>query len=571
MKHLFALLLFVLVLLPADHLPMTPDVKVSSHTRMVTISDWQIAKERGLPGAYPDFQNLAWHAFRTGEESSQEFATGNWILRTEITVSDSISTGSVYGMFPFNLITAYEIYWDGEKIGQNGQIGSGGADEVPGSFRYSLPLTAAHLSKGKHILHIRLSNYHDDSSWKWYYGEVILGRYDLVTKEMSRSGYPAAFVSGVLFIAFLFNLFLFFTRQRKTEHILFSTLCLLLLFDFLVYQAPAFIELPATAIHYENYFYHLNTLLFTILFPVYFIYSFALPKKLIIAVVVINTILLLFFTDVRNLFDVLSLAVMIQLSLIMSWAVWLKREDSIILFTGLLLAWVAYFSHLAFEGLATIMVVITSFSIAKQFARKELAEKESQLRSARLENELLKKNINPHFVLNTLTSILAWLRRDAGTAIELIEALAEEFRMMNQISSLKLIPLSQEIGLCRSHLRIMSIRKGASYTLNVIDADEEAAIPPMVFHTLIENGLTHGYEHKMTGVFTLQMKRTPESIVYTLSNDGVFNPDDTKGSTGFGSKYIKARLEESYPERWSFQSHQTDSGWESIIEIRGQQ
>ncbi len=143
--------------------------------------------------------------------------------------------------------------------------------------------------------------------------------------------------------------------------------------------------------------------------------------------------------------------------------------------------------------------------------------------------------------------------------------------MRSDVSSLTLLPLSEEIGLCRSHLRIMSIRKGASYTLNVIDADEEAVIPPMVFHTLIENGLTHGYEHKMTGVFTLQMKRTPESIVYTLSNDGVFNPDDTKGSTGFGSKYIKARLEESYPERWSFQSHQTDTGWESIIEIRGQQ
>ena len=49
MKHLFALLLFVLVLLPADHLPMTADVKVSSHTRMVTISDWQIAKESSSP------------------------------------------------------------------------------------------------------------------------------------------------------------------------------------------------------------------------------------------------------------------------------------------------------------------------------------------------------------------------------------------------------------------------------------------------------------------------------------------------------------------------------------------
>jgi LytS/YehU family sensor histidine kinase len=180
----------------------------------------------------------------------------------------------------------------------------------------------------------------------------------------------------------------------------------------------------------------------------------------------------------------------------------------------------------------------------------------------------LKKNINPHFVLNTLTSIIAWLRKDSNSAIKLIEALADEFRMINQISTLKLIPINQEIDLCKAHLKIMSYRKGAEYKMETLDIDERDTVPPMIFHTLVENGITHGYEKKATGTFKLQKIKNSKSIKYILTNDGDFNLEDTKGSTGFGAKYIKGRLEESYPGKWDFTSSKTDEGWESIIEIR---
>jgi len=250
------------------------------------------------------------------------------------------------------------------------------------------------------------------------------------------------------------------------------------------------------------------------------------------------------------------------------WALHKRREESVIIFIGIIAAWTAYFFNFAFAGLAATMVICTSFSIARQFARKETAEKEAQLKSARLENELLKKNINPHFVLNTLTSIIVWLRKDTNSAIKLIEALADEFRMINQISELKQIPITQEIDLCRAHLKIMSYRKGADYKMETLDIDEHDTISPMIFHTLVENGLTHGYENKIAGTFKLQTIKNPDCIKYILTNDGEFNSEESKGSTGFGEKYIKGRLEESYPNRWKFFSNRSAQGWKSIIEIR---
>ena len=264
----------------------------------------------------------------------------------------------------------------------------------------------------------------------------------------------------------------------------------------------------------------------------------------------------------------MTLTVLIISSIITMWALYKRREESIIIFIGIIAAWAAYYFNIAFAGLATTMVICTSFSIARQFARNEKAEREAQLKSTRLENELLKKNINPHFVLNTLTSIIAWLRKDSGSAIKLIEALAEEFRMINQISTLKQIPIVQEIDLCRAHLKIMSYRKGADYKLETIDIDEKDTIPPMIFHTLVENGITHGYENKIAGTFKLQRIKNSNSTKYVLTNDGDFNPEESKGSTGFGAKYIKGRLEESYPGEWDFTSSKSDQGWESIVEIR---
>ncbi|RPI12724.1 MAG: hypothetical protein EHM58_19790 [Ignavibacteriae bacterium] len=140
--------------------------------------------------------------------------------------------------------------------------------------------------------------------------------------------------------------------------------------------------------------------------------------------------------------------------------------------------------------------------------------------------------------------------------------------MINQISALKQIPVSQEIELCRVHLKIMSYRKGADYKMESSDIDEQDTIPPMIFHTLVENGLTHGYENKIAGTFKLQRIKNSDCIKYILTNDGEFNSEEPKGSTGFGAKYIKGRLEEVYPNRWKFFSNRSAHGWESIIEIR---
>ena len=169
---------------------------------------------------------------------------------------------------------------------------------------------------------------------------------------------------------------------------------------------------------------------------------------------------------------------------------------------------------------SSIFLVALMGSVTVKMREQFRALDTLRLRSQRLEAELLKKSIQPHFIMNTLLSIKSFLGRDTSKAEKLIEALAGEFRLINRIASKLEIPLQDELKLCRHHLELMGFRRGACYSLQ-IDGDPGAfSIPPMILHTLIENGLTHAFKPRENGIFRFVCKREEHKIVFRLENDG---------------------------------------------------
>ncbi|MCE9597504.1 MAG: histidine kinase [Spirochaetia bacterium] len=195
---------------------------------------------------------------------------------------------------------------------------------------------------------------------------------------------------------------------------------------------------------------------------------------------------------------------------------------------------------------------------ASQAAMESSREKEAaKLTAARLEIELLKKNIQPHFLMNSLNAATVWLEEDPGTARRLIEALSEEMRLLLRISPEKVIPVSDEIALCRAHLDVMGLRLEKQYALNVIGISGNETIPPLVFHTLIENGLTHGLHGRSGGVFSIEKCSESGFDVFHIGNDGEIS--NRKG-TGTGMKYVASRLDEAYPGKWKLDHGPIESG-----------
>jgi sensor histidine kinase YesM len=194
------------------------------------------------------------------------------------------------------------------------------------------------------------------------------------------------------------------------------------------------------------------------------------------------------------------------------------------------------------------------------------AYQDEQIRAMRLELELLKANIQPHFMLNSINAAIMWIKEDPGTAEKLLHALSKELKLLLKVVGEKVIPIDEEIRICRMHLEVMSLRHDKSFTLSLEGIKAGEKIPPMVFHTLVENGLTHGYAGKEVGVFVLSRTEDEGKIRFTLFNDGMAGKNFAE-SSGLGLKYVRARLEEAYRRKWQLASHSVEGGWLVTITI----
>ena len=209
----------------------------------------------------------------------------------------------------------------------------------------------------------------------------------------------------------------------------------------------------------------------------------------------------------------------------------------------------------------------TSIKLKEQ----KLAYEQSIALSTRLKYELLKKKIQPHFLMNTLTSLIDWIEEAPEKGVDFIEALAIEFDLLNQVENKTLIQLSQEIELCKSHLNIMAYRKEINYQWydeGIVDGKYQT-IPPAVIHTLLENGITHCLPLENNSMqFKLIVENNKDEYTYTFLVLAKVRNSTKEIIDGTGIKYIKARLTESYGEHWSFSSSSIENGWKNVIRFR---
>jgi hypothetical protein len=264
--------------------------------------------------------------------------------------------------------------------------------------------------------------------------------------------------------------------------------------------------------------------------------------------------------------------------LAVGWATWRRRPGAWFVLIGLLAGLLAVrtsrraFLDPSFFLLIEVLVLFPLTTLGLQLRTERRRAREATLAAARLETELLKKHIQPHFLINTLATIMEVIEREPRNAITLIGALAEEFRILARVSGERLIPLREELALCRAHLEIMSLRKDARCALSTEGVDEQAMVPPALFHTLVENGLTHLRPRDGAQRFTLKAERAARQVRYTLLAEGEFVQSErakpsAESRDGTGLRYLKARLEESFSGRWTLESEQVATGWQTIIAI----
>jgi LytS/YehU family sensor histidine kinase len=140
---------------------------------------------------------------------------------------------------------------------------------------------------------------------------------------------------------------------------------------------------------------------------------------------------------------------------------------------------------------------------------------------------------------------------------------------MSKMAHQKLVPLEQELELCRSHLKIMSYRKNIDFRLNAV-INHSVNIPPAILHTLIENAITHNNYRQGTVEFKLRQRISDQHLHFVFSSPWIARKiaSPKEGRTqGTGLKYINARLEESFARYWNLEETQSSGEWITTINI----
>jgi hypothetical protein len=178
-------------------------------------------------------------------------------------------------------------------------------------------------------------------------------------------------------------------------------------------------------------------------------------------------------------------------------------------------------------------------------------EAESRVLARDAELQVLRTQIDPHFLFNSLNSISALTSVDAAAARTMTLELAEFFRKTLALSARERIPLAEEMALCGHFLAIEKVRFGArlSTDIQVSESAQVALIPPMLLQPCVENAVKHGVRHLADGGTICLRASTRERWLHVCIENPL-DPDAAASlGTGTGLRNIERRLATLYGDQ----------------------
>lgn len=201
--------------------------------------------------------------------------------------------------------------------------------------------------------------------------------------------------------------------------------------------------------------------------------------------------------------------------------------------------------------LVCIQALIDSHARARE--RDRIAARlETELAHARL--DLLRAQIHPHFLFNTLHSISALIRADRPAAEDMVADLAEVLRASFADPAVQETTLRRELELVRCYMRIQSRRFSDRLKVTYRMAGEtlEAAVPVLVLQPLVENAVIHGVSAAARRcTVEISSLRYGNELVLRVADDGVGLAKPH--IPGVGLSNIGRRLTELYGDRQLFE------------------
>jgi two-component sensor histidine kinase len=212
------------------------------------------------------------------------------------------------------------------------------------------------------------------------------------------------------------------------------------------------------------------------------------------------------------------------------------------------------FSWGVLDSLVFCTLVAVHDAVVYSRVSRDRAVRASQLeaRLAQAQLQMLRMQLQPHFLFNTLNSISALMHKDVARADSMIVALSDLLRMSLQNIGAQEVALQSEVEFLERYVEIMRMRFGdrLQVTLDIDPAVRDARVPNLFLQPLVENSFRHGFVDLGQGTIQITIRRDGDMLRCDVVDDGRGLRAGYKEGVGLAS--TRQRLAHLYGDQHSF-------------------
>jgi two-component system, LytTR family, sensor kinase len=208
-----------------------------------------------------------------------------------------------------------------------------------------------------------------------------------------------------------------------------------------------------------------------------------------------------------------------------------------------------------YSGTLTSLVLYTVIVVVAYVVESKDRLAMQQTETARLNEELsraqleaLRKQIEPHFLFNTLNAVAGLVREQKNdAAVDMIAELSEFLRGVLKESNRQEMTLGEELDFTQRYLNIQKLRFADRLQLSVDVPPEleQAQVPSLILQPMVENAIKHGIAQRAQGgAIRIAASRSNGMLTLSVYNDGPFLPETQ--FSGIGTANVRTRLQSLY-------------------------
>jgi sensor histidine kinase YesM len=210
----------------------------------------------------------------------------------------------------------------------------------------------------------------------------------------------------------------------------------------------------------------------------------------------------------------------------------------------------AFFPSKFHNGVLTYFAIVGvshALGYYRRYRERELRASQLEARLAQAQLQVLKMQLHPHFLFNTLHAISALMHRDVDAADRMVARLSDLLRMTLAAAGVQQVPLRQELEFLEPYLEIEQTRFQDRLRIAMYVAPEtlDALVPNLILQPIVENAIRHGIAGSpAAGRLEIHAARDGERLRIQVRDDGPGLASEWK--EGLGLANTRARLEQLY-------------------------